>query len=151
MQTKKVRLEQILPVLQDRLDAGQSVRFSPRGISMLPMLRQGRDSVLLSPLPGKLKKYDLPLYRRDDGSFVLHRIVKVGKTYTCSGDNQYHMEHGVEDRHMIALVTAFYRDEREISVNALGYRIYCRFWHYTRLLRHVWHKGRQILHGLIGH
>ena len=65
--------------------AGQSVRFSPRGVSMLPMLRQGRDSVVLSPAPKQLRKYDLPLYRRDDGSYVLHRVVKAGQTYACMG------------------------------------------------------------------
>ena len=30
----------------------------PGGVSMLPMLRQGLDQVVLSPLPEKLKKYD---------------------------------------------------------------------------------------------
>jgi hypothetical protein len=63
----------VLPLLQDELAAGRSVRFSPRGVSMLPMLVQGRDSVLLSPVPDKLKKYDLPLYRRKDGQYGLLR------------------------------------------------------------------------------
>lgn len=144
MQSKQVQLEDMLPLMQEKLAAGLSVRFSPRGISMLPMLRQGRDSVLLSPLPDRLKKYDLPLYRRDDGKFVLHRIVGVGDGYTCAGDNQFHLERGVQQRHMIALVTAFYRDEREISVDAPGYKLYCRIWHYTRLPRRAWWLLRRI-------
>lgn len=136
-----MRLEQIMPLMREYLAAGKTVKFSPRGISMLPMLRQGIDDVVLSPIPEKLKKYDLPLYQRDDGHFVLHRIVRVGETYTCIGDNQFELEHGLRHDQMIALVTAFYRNGKYHSVNELTYRIYCRFWHYCRGLRHFWRRG----------
>ena len=73
-----VPLEALMPLILEQLEAGKNVRFSPRGISMLPMLRQGVDSVVLSPLPSRLKKYDLPLYRRKSGQYVLHRVVEAG-------------------------------------------------------------------------
>ena len=119
---------------------GKSVRFAPQGISMWPMLRQGIDTVVISPLPQTLKKYDLPLYRRDDGSYVLHRIVKTGETYTCAGDNQKKLESGVRRDQMIALVTGFYRGDKYHSVNEPGYRLYCRLCHYTRSLRYYYGK-----------
>lgn len=137
-----MRLEFLMPLIQESLAAGKTVRFSPRGISMLPMLRQGIDSVVLSPLPEKLSKYDLPLYQRDDGHYILHRIVSAGETYTCIGDNQFVLEHGVRHDQMIALVTAFTRGGREIAVTDPGYRLYCRFWHYSRTLRHFWRRGK---------
>lgn len=130
-------LEQMLPLIEECLSVGQCVQFSPRGISMLPMLVQGRDSVTLSPAPAKLKKYDIPLYRREDGSFVLHRIVKVGQTYTCVGDNQYVFEHGVTHESIIGVVSSFNRNGKEISVTNFWYMIYCRFWHVTRFPRRV--------------
>ena len=129
-------LDNLMPLFRERLEAGQKVKFSPRGVSMLPMLRQGIDCVILSPVPEKLRKYDLPLYRRDDGKYILHRIVKAGETYTCVGDNQFQLEHGVRQDQMIALVTAFTRGEKEISVENGGYRLYCRIWHHSRRLRH---------------
>lgn len=141
MNEKEVRLEQLMPLIEETLAAGNSVTFSPRGISMLPMLRQGVDSVVLSPLPQKLKKYDLPLYRRDNGKFVLHRVVGVGETYTCVGDNQFDYELGLRHDQMIAVVSAFYRGEKLHGVDELGYRIYCRFWHSTRPLRRFWRRG----------
>ena len=125
-----------MPLILEGLALGNSVRFSPRGTSMLPMLRQGKDSVILSPLPDKLKKYDLPLYRRDDGHYVLHRIVGVGETYTCMGDNQFLPEAGLRQEQMIAVVTAFCRGNRQIPVTSRGYRLYCRVWHHSRRLRH---------------
>lgn len=139
--TKALQLEDLMPLIRERLALGQSVRFSPKGTSMLPMLRQGIDSVVLSPLPEKLKKFDLPLYQRDNGQYVLHRIVRAGGSYTCIGDNQFVLEHGLRQDQMIAVVTAFYRGDQEHSVDELGYRIYCRFWHYSRPVRHFWRRG----------
>lgn len=139
---KQMRLEQLMPLIRETLAAGKTVRFSPRGISMLPMLRQGIDSVVLSPLPEKLKKYDLPLYQRDDGHYVLHRIVDVGETYTCIGDNQFDYEHGLRHDQMIALVTTFTHGDRQIPVTNLGYRVYSRLWHWTRSPRHFWRRAK---------
>ena len=126
-----------MPLIRERLAQGQSVSFSPRGTSMLPMLRQGVDSVMLSPVTGRLKKYDLPLYRRDDGQYILHRIVKVGRTYTCIGDNQFELEPGVRKDQLIAVVTAFTRGKKLHSVKEPGYRLYCRVWHYSRGIRRL--------------
>ena len=136
-----IRLEQVHPLMQEFLREGKTVKFSPRGISMLPMLRQGIDSVVLSPVPEKLKKYDLPLYQRDDGKYILHRIVEVGETYTCIGDNQFDFETGVRHDQVIAVVIAFTRGQRLHRVNELPYRLYCRFWHYSRPVRHFWRRG----------
>ena len=137
-----MRLEQVMPIIKERLALSQTVRFSPRGISMLPMLRQGMDSVVLSPLPQTIKKYDIPLYQRDDGQYVLHRVVKVGETYTCIGDNQFELEPGVRYDQMIAIMSGFYRGDRYHSVSECGYRLYAAFWHHSRALRHFWRRGK---------
>lgn len=137
----KVSLEELMPLIRESLAQGKKVRFSPRGVSMLPMLRQGMDTVVLSPLPERLKKYDLPLYQRKDGQYVLHRVVKAGEKYTCMGDNQFFPEPGLDHGQMIALVTAFNRGGREHTVNEIGYRIYCRAWHYSRPVRRLWRGG----------
>lgn len=140
---KNLRLEQVMPLVRERLAAGQTVRFAPKGCSMLPMLRQGRDKVVLAAAHGRLKKYDLPLYQRDDGSYVLHRIVKVGQTYTCIGDNQHVPEPGIRPDQMIAVVVAFARDDKEISVADFRYQIYCRLWHWLRPLKRILGKCRR--------
>lgn len=138
---KQYRLEDLMPLIREQLAAGKTVRFSPRGTSMLPMLRQGKDQVVLSPLPEKLKKYDLPLYQRKNGQFVLHRIVGVGDTYTCLGDNQFDTEPGLGHDQMISLVTAFTRNGREIPVTAWHYRLYCRLWYHSRSIRQFYRRG----------
>ena len=140
--TKTAQLKELMPVIQECLEKGQTVRFSPRGISMLPMLRQGEDCVVLSAPPKRLRKYDIPLYQRDDGKYILHRVVKVGETYTCIGDNQFVLEPGVRPDQIIAVVTAFTHCGREHSVLEWKYRMYCWFWHFSRPLRHFWRRGK---------
>ena len=134
-------IDALMPLFREQLAAGKCVKFSPRGVSMLPMLRQGIDSVVISPVPDRLKRYDLPLYQRDNGAYVLHRVVEVAKVpvdstqtpvYTCMGDNQFAPEPGLRHDQMIAVVTAFYRGDKRHEVNELGYRAYCRLWYRTR-------------------
>lgn len=145
MPDKSVRLEQLFPLMQEQLASGQSVKLTPQGTSMRPTIYGGRDQVILSPLPEKLKKYDLPLYRREDGQFVLHRIVKVGQTYTCVGDNQFILEKGIPREWMIALTTGFIRKGKYYSTDSFAYRIYCRIWHWTRPVRHFGLRCRQAI------
>jgi len=139
---KHTELDALMPLIRERLDVGQTVTFSPRGTSMLPMLRQGKDTVTLSPLPSKLKKYDLPLYRRENGQYVLHRIVRVGENYTCIGDNQFACEETVSHSQMIAVVSSFTRGERSMSVLDFWYRLYCVLHHITRPVRHFFIRVR---------
>lgn len=70
------------------------------GDSMLPLIRQGKDLLLIARKPqGRLNKYDVPLYRRDSGQYVLHRILKVRKNdYVLCGDNRWRREVGITDR-----------------------------------------------------
>ena len=120
---------ELMPLLRERLAAGQIVRYLPfRGISMLPMLRQGKDTVELAPLPDKLKKYDLPVYQYPSGKYVMHRVVDVKEDYyICLGDNLTELEKVYHDQ-MIGVVSAFKRGDKRISVESAGYRLYCRVW-----------------------
>lgn len=148
MLKRSVSLEEMMPLILERLAAGENVQFTPRGTSMRPMIYGGRDHVVLSPVTGKLKKYDIPLYKRDDGHYVLHRIVKVGETYTMVGDNQYQREPGIRPDQILAVVTAFVRDGKRYSVTNPAYRVYCRIWHYSRPIRKCIGAGKRLLRGL---
>ncbi len=146
-----INLDAAMPMIRTCLQRGQSVVFSPKGTSMLPMLQQGRDQVTLGPVTGALKKYDLPLYQRRNGCYVLHRVVKAGETYTCIGDNQFVYEPGLCQDQMIAVVTAFTHKGKSYSVNAWQYRLYCRFWYYSRPVRHFLLRVKSIISRYILH
>lgn len=133
-----VNIEEIAAIIREQVSLGQSVEMPPRGKSMLPLIREGRDSVILSPLSGRLKKYDIPFYRRHDGTYVLHRVVGFDKGgYIMCGDNQFALEHGIGDADLIAVVTAIRRGGRLIKLDGPLYRTYVRLWDLTRWPRSV--------------
>jgi len=134
---KKIRLDDAMPLIRESLSQGHEVTFSPRGTSMLPLLKGGRDTVTLISPTGKLKKYDIPLYQRKNGQYVLHRVVRVGDTYTCIGDNQFVYEKGIEQGQIIGVCSSFVRKGRKISADAPSHRLYAIFWHYSRFPRRV--------------
>lgn len=122
-----VSLDDIMPIMEEQLKNGGSVTFGPKGISMLPLIRQNVDSVIISPCDGKLKKYDVPLYKRTDGHYVLHRIVGVcGEEYVMCGDNQYILEKGIKHEQIIGIMSAVIKPDRKINVTDKRYKIYCR-------------------------
>lgn len=95
------------------------------GDSMMPLLREKRDLLIIEKVSGRLKKYDVPLYRRDSGQYVLHRILKVRKDdYVICGDNRWKKEYGITDRHIIGVLTGIVRDGKKISVNNKKYKLY---------------------------
>ena len=138
--------EELMPLIRECLAEGKTVCNVPfRGISMLPMLRQGKDTVNLSPLPFRLKKYDLPVYQRLSGQYVMHRVVEVKEThYVCLGDNTTDFEE-IKPEQMIAVVSSFTRDGKRISTDAMPYQIYCRLWRKTRLIRKGIRRGKNWL------
>ena len=145
MPEKTVQLDEIMPLIRERLAVGENVRFSPRGTSMLPMLLPGRDSVVLSPVTGRLRRGDLPLYQRKNGQYVLHRVIAAGESYTCCGDHQVYPEYGIEHGQVIAVVSSFTRKGKCISVDAIGYRVYCTIWMASRPVRCAWRRGTGFL------
>ena len=142
--------EELLPLVRERLAAGQKVRYLPfRGVSMLPMLRQGKDAVELASLPEKLRKYDLPVYRYPSGKIVMHRVVAVKEDhYICLGDNTYSYEK-IYPEQMIAVVSAFKRGDKRIESDAWLYRLYSRVWYWIYPVRKLAVRGKAWLRRLL--
>lgn len=120
------------------------------GTSMRPLIRQGKDVMIIKSFDNccKLKKMDVPLYKRENGQYVLHRIIKVTKDgYVIRGDNTYSNEYGVTDSQILGVLSGVIRNGKEISVNSLGYRVYSYFWLYTYYIRKVvvWMKRKNRL------
>lgn len=115
------------PVIRETLERGATVTLLPRGTSMLPLIRQGMDEVVLKSVDTPLKKYDIPFYKRKNGQFVLHRIIDVKKDgYVLCGDNQLDYEYNVTDDMIIGVVCAIKRDGVEFKMDNKEYVKYCR-------------------------
>ena len=103
--------------------------YSNVGDSMWPFIRQGRDLLVIEPPKSRLRRLDVPLYRRDSGQYVLHRVLAVEPDgYVICGDNRWGREHGITDRHVIGVLSAIIRDGREIPVTDWRCRLYAHLW-----------------------
>ncbi len=113
------------------------------GVSMKPMLRNRRDRIILLPVGERtLSKWELPMYRRPDGKYVLHRIIGVRDDhYIIRGDNTYVREI-VPKEWVLGYVSEFYRGEKHILSTSRSYRFYAAFWHTVYPIRWFFHKLR---------
>lgn len=97
------------------------------GTSMLPLLKEYRDTVIIEKITAPLRKYDVVLFRRGK-QLVLHRIVKIKREYfLIRGDNCVQGEK-VYDRQIIGIMTHFYRKGKRCNVNNETYRLYSVIW-----------------------
>ena len=108
--------------------------YKTRGVSMQPMLYQNRDLVIIETFEGRLKPYDVALYRRGK-QYVLHRVLSLGDgVYYIRGDNTYTIE-TVPEGNVLGVLTGFVRKGKQHQVTEPGYRFYSRFWHFIYPLR----------------
>ena len=131
---------------EEELAKSGKLIYSNRGGSMLPLIKQGRDLVVIvrPPESGRLKKYDVPLYRRGDSpKCILHRIIRVTDTgYVIRGDNCYFKETDITDEDIIGVLSCVVRKGREVHVESFGYKFYSRFWCFIYPLRFCCFKVR---------
>ena len=97
------------------------------GTSMLPMLVQRVDTVVIKPVTAPVKKYDVVLFRHNS-QLVLHRVVKVcGERFITRGDNCIEAEEIIREQ-IIGIMTEFCHKGKQQSVDRAGYRVYSRLW-----------------------
>ena len=134
---KKISLDEIYPVIKEKIENGGTVQLPITGTSMLPLLVWGRDTVELTKCENP-QKYDIIFYRRDVGHFVLHRIVgKNENGFILCGDNQVKKEYGITENHIIAVVKSITRKGKTFSVDKSSYKIYVNLWTLILPLRNI--------------
>ena len=120
--------------------------YTNKGNSMMPLIKEGRDLLVIEKKDGRLKKFDVPLYKRDTGQYVLHRIIKVRQSdYVICGDNRVNMEYGITDRHIIGVLTAVIRNSKELPVSSTKYKLYVRLWYLLFPFRFVFIKALNLI------
>lgn len=108
-----------------------TIVFTNVGTSMMPLLRQNRDLMIIQKKgPGRCQKYDAVLYKRpSDGRYILHRILKVKPDgYIIAGDNNSFLDPDVTDQHILGVLTAVVRDGKTIPVTDPRYLRYVHLW-----------------------
>lgn len=111
----------------DYLKAHGELLQPVKGSSMLPLLREKTDVVLISQKTEKLRPLDVALYiRKEDGAYILHRVIEcMAEGYVIRGDNCYNDEFIAEDD-VIGVMKGYYRKDKYVSCEEEKYLEYAR-------------------------
>ena len=118
---------------EEELRTSGRLVFTNKGVSMMPLLRQNRDIMMIEACEsGELRPLDAVLFTREtEGkkSYILHRILKKNPdgSYWIVGDNCFSGER-VEREQIIGRLTAVVRDGKTISVEDKKYLLYVHLW-----------------------
>lgn len=95
------------------------------GVSMLPMLKNRRDTIVVKAKTERLKPLDVALYKRGD-TYILHRVLEVTESgYIIRGDNCYSDEI-VPEGAVIGVLTEFFRKGKHIFCTDKKYINYAK-------------------------
>ena len=137
MSNSGVDLKEFWPVMKEVIESGGEFTFYPNGTSMMPLIREGKDQVILVKAD-IVKKGDAVFYMRDNGQFVLHRVAKVKNgEYIMCGDNQVLLERGITDKHILAKMKAVIRDGETVDETNKKYSKYVKSLSRRRFKRRV--------------
>lgn len=105
------------------------------GSSMLPFLREGRDTVRLQKTDG-FKKGRIVFFRNRAGGFTLHRIRKIRRdgSLLINGDAQRWCETVLPEQ-ILAEVISISREGRDIDPYSAKQRLLSLLWYPTRAIR----------------
>ena len=126
METVKIPMEELAEVIKVQLEQGGRAELVVTGSSMHPLFHNRRDKVILTPRA--VKRPDIILYRRDNGAYVLHRIVREkNDIFIVTGDNQWQLEE-VRGDQVLAAVDGWYHKGKYHTPKKLWYKLYVCFW-----------------------
>lgn len=118
-----------MTTLAEELNRFGVVVHTNKGISMMPLLRENRDLMVIRKRgAGCFHKYDAVLFQRYNGEYVLHRIIRVDlDSYWIVGDNCISGEE-VREEQILGVLDEIVRDGKTIKVTDKGYVLFVRFW-----------------------
>lgn len=91
------------------------------------------DHIVIVAVNRPLRRYDVPMYRRANGNFVLHRIIKVREDgrYVICGDNLWRKEYHVRDEDIVGLLAGFFKGGHYIDCETSPwYHAYVYLWRF---------------------
>ena len=101
--------------IENKLNTDGFIVSDIKGVSMLPLLKQGRDRVIITKLSRPLKKYDIVLYKTKS-DYVLHRIIDINENkLLIRGDNCINTE-SINTSDVLGILTAYYRKDEYIEL-----------------------------------
>ncbi|MDO4804035.1 MAG: S24/S26 family peptidase [Lachnospiraceae bacterium] len=122
----------MVTTFEEELNRSGKLVYTNVGVSMLPLLREGRDIMIIEKADD-YRPLDAVLFRRPGvkgrGAYVLHRILKAcpDGRFWIIGDNCISGEY-VDKANVLGVLTGVVRDGKLIKNTDLKYQAYVRLW-----------------------
>ena len=123
--------------VETEIAEGRSVQFRLKGVSMFPLIRNGKDEVVLHPCSAEdLRPMDVVLFKYK-GQYLLHRIIKrEGKRLIIQGDGSFVAKEMCTTDDVVGKVYAIVRrHDKVIYVDSWKWKLPSLLWRNTGLLR----------------
>lgn len=132
---KQTDAKALMALVLPMIEQGKTVKITVTGFSMYPLVSSRRDAVLLAKAED-IKVGDVPLFVREDGSYILHRLVgEKDGAFVAMGDYETEKEYPVYRENIVAKAVGFYRKGRYIDCQSAGYRVYSFVWRKVACIR----------------
>lgn len=127
---KQVTMEDLMPLFREQLESGKKIQFAPAGISMRPMLEHKVDQVFLEKATKEnVKKWDVVLFKSDNGAYILHRVIALDETgFITRGDNNYCNDKRQSYDALLGRVYKYEHKGKTHEIDEFPYRVYVFFW-----------------------
>lgn len=110
--------------LLDSLKNGEIITLPVQGVSMVPFLKPGRDTVNVGIPTSEIKKGDIVLYKKG-GGIVMHRVFATdGDSFSAVGDNETGVESGIPMSYVKARVTQVNTEKGAVKPQSLRWRFF---------------------------
>ena len=122
---------------KEQLNQKGTIAIIPGGNSMWPTLKHHGQAVVITKKTERLKKYDVALFTRLDGKYVLHRVLQVlDDGYVFCGDSLLYTEKVLEEQ-VFGVMIGFYDKQNYVDVDDEKYIKKVEKWYKRKKLRYI--------------
>ncbi len=118
-----------MPILVEAVQEGQDVPLLVSGDSMMPFLKHGRDTVIISRPTRPFRRGDMVFYIRGNGQYVMHRIhhLRQGMLYIL-GDAQTELEGPVNPEQVFGVIRKVVRKGKTLTPRSFCWWFFQKVW-----------------------
>ena len=135
---KIIEKEKLLELLSETIKYENGIFvLTVTGTSMTPTLYPDISSVTLVSVDKKpVRKYDIVLFKRDNGDIVLHRVIKIltDGMLLVNGDSQLWTEK-IKRENILAVAQSYTKNNRIVKCSGIHFRCKSAVWCMLRPLR----------------
>lgn len=144
---KSIKSAELFPAISELLQNNRKVRLAVTGDSMMPFLRENTDSVELSAADFTVLHFgQIILIRRENGQYILHRLVRKKKDcFYIAGDAQLWTEGPLFPEQLVAVVTNVWRGDKSVPPKSILWKTLSLIWWLRLPARYILSKPYRLL------